>query len=305
MLIPPSQIRLPQVPTVPQTVSPHRVPKEITDIIISLLHTGNSHAYKSLCNCALVCRDWLPASRHYLLKDIGLDSDRQYSLFVSNVVRSPKMSTWFPSTRQITLGAFPEDEKSLDGRDMQTASRLCLRELGGKFPKLEVLEIINLNWDTRECSVPRARMFITFGAFTSVQTLSLTETRFPSFGTMRCAIIALPSLIDLRIRDVTWPIQRSILPLRSTQKSEFLGGVCGFILVGLDSPLVEEMFGWLSDTAFGTSLAKIWMQSTMLLKGSEVWRYAGSSVTQLALKFEEVKGELADDSKSHQYAIMN
>ena len=275
--------------TTPQTV-PQSFPKEITDIIISFVHTGYLDGYKPLCNCALVCRDWLPASRHYLLMDVWLRSDQQYNLSVSNVVRSPSVSPWLPSTRRITLSPSFPGKTSADGRAMCIAPRLFMRELSGRFPNLEELELINVNWDTRESSIP-PRMFILLSAFASVRTLLLANIRFPSSGTMRCTITALPSLTDLRMDNIKWPISRSVRQLRSTRKSQLLGKVRRFQLYGLDSALEEEMIEWFPFTSLGTSLVALQIESTMLIKGSALWEHAGSSITQLATNFGEEGGE--------------
>jgi hypothetical protein len=52
------------------TVFPQRprLPPELVDIIIDLLHTDQ----KTLATCALVCKSWVPASRHHLFLEITL-----------------------------------------------------------------------------------------------------------------------------------------------------------------------------------------------------------------------------------------
>ena len=228
--------------------------------------------------------------------DVRLDSDRQYNLFVSNVVRSPNVSRWLPSTRRIHF--------SDDAGDMPIASTLFMHQLGGRFPNLEQLELDGLKWDTRESSIS-PRMFIFLGAFASVRTLILDDVRFPSSGTMRCTITALPSLTDLEMWGVTWPISRSIRPLRNASKSEFLKRLRRFKFLGPDSRLVEEMVEWLSITAFGTSLVNLQMNETMLIKGSELWRHTGPSVTQLAINFLDKGEALSTIGTSHQDAILH
>ena len=288
------------VPTISQTV-PQYLPKEITDIIISFLHPDSDWAlppnyYKPLCNCALVCRDWLPASRHHLLMDVWLDSDRQYNLFIYNVVRSPTVSLWLPSVRRIVL-AFSRYMKAADGH-MHITSRVFMHQLAGRFPNLEELDLRYQDWDTRECSIP-PRMFILLSAFASVRTLLLEDVRFPSSGAMRCTITALPSLTDLGMDNVTWPVSRGNRPLRGTRKSQFLRRVRWLRLLDLDLPLEEEMLEWLSVTSLGTSLVDLHIGSTTLANGSELWEFVGPSVTLLVTNFWAERGEFPGDSTFH------
>ena len=174
--------------TISQALSPY-LPREITDVIISFLYnsrTGIRGCYEPLRNCALVCRHWLPASRHHLLMDVWLLSGRQYNLFVSNVVRSPLASSWLQSTRRFS----PYPGWTLtDGSGTKIASRFFMRQLGGRFPNLEQLHMFDLAWDTKKSYIP-PRMFRFFSAFVSVRVLYLDTIRFPSFGTMRCTITA-------------------------------------------------------------------------------------------------------------------
>ena len=179
-----------------------------------------------------------------------------------------------------------------------------MRELGGRFPNLERLDLYSLNWGPRGGFIP-PRMFRFFSTFASVRTLSLRTVQFPSFGTMRDTITALPSLTNLGIYGVMWPVSRGIRPPRSTQKSKDLKNVRMLHIQGLDSPLEEEMFEWPSGTSLGTSLVDILMESTMLIKGFEIWEHAGPSVTQLGIKFLEERRELRDNSTSHQYAMLS
>ena len=283
--------------TISQTFPPYFA-REITDIIISFLYDSDIHvrySYEPLRNCALVCRHWLPASRHHLLMHVRLYSERQYDLFFSNVVRSPLASSWLQSTRYFSpyIG-----RTSTDGSGMKIASRFFMHQIGGRFPNLGVLELRNQDWDTRECSIP-PRMFILLSTFASVRTLLLMDVRFPSSGTMRCTITALPSLTDLHMFLVTWPVSRGIRPLRRTRKSKFLRTVRRFILHELDSPLEEEMLEWLSTTSLGASLVDLRIEHTTLINGSKLWEFAGPSITRLVVDFWEDKREFPRDSTSY------
>ena len=218
------------------------------------------------------------------------------SQFVSNVVRSPTVSRWLPSIRQLTLHSW-RDIISTDGH-MRIASRVFMHQLGGRFPNLEELVLRGQDWDTRECSIP-PRMFILLSAFASVQTLLLEDVRFPSSGTMRCTITALPSLTDLRILRVTWPVSRGIRPLLGTRKSQFLNKIRRFELVDLKGHCAEEMLGWLPVTSLGTSLVDLQIDSTALTNGSELWEFIGPSVTRLVTDFWPDREELPGDSTLH------
>ena len=271
------------------------VTQDVYDHVLDSLAGDKS----SLASCALVCRDWLPASRHRLLMDVWLNSHRRYNLFVSNVVRSPTVSRWLPSIRQLTLDS-SRYMTSTDGHvNMRMASeRLFMHQLRGRLPKLEELELHDQNWDTRECSIP-PRMFVLLSAFASVWALVLDNVRFPSSGTMRCTITALPSLTDLRIRHVTWPVSRGIRPLRGTRKSQFLKRIRRFSLIRLNGHCEEEILEWLPVTSLGTSLVDLQIDSTALTNGSELWEFVGPSVIRLVTDFWHDREELQGDSTLH------
>ena len=57
----------------------------------------------TLCNCALVCRNWLPASRFYLFRQIRFGTDLQCDLFVSRVLHADNMRPWLQGTTRLVL----------------------------------------------------------------------------------------------------------------------------------------------------------------------------------------------------------
>ena len=199
---------LAQVQAASQAAPPY-LPGEITDIIISFLPHVPA-GYSSLCSCALVCRNWLPASRHTLFTHVVIMSDEQYVLFVSSAVRSQLGRSWLTSIRRFTL-------HSRGGPSISNATRLFIHELGGQLPNLEELRLYDLNFNMIESS-QSPRKFAALSAFASVRTLDLGNCRFPSFAAARYTLASLPSLTELIVAHVWWPIAsspESPLPLHS------------------------------------------------------------------------------------------
>ena len=271
-----------------QTAPPY-LPGEITDRIISFLpeidHRGYPHGYSSLCSCALVCRNWLPASRHTLLTDVTITSYERYSLFVSRVVRS--QLAWRLSTLRLSLQGNSSDRRPDNLAHMETVTRLFIHELGSQFPNLEMLYLNELNFDTMKSSPPH-RKFSSLSAFASVRDLTLLNCIYPSFAAVRYTLTSLPSLTYLLLGYITWSnvsqsSEEPLLPfLRSSQKSPFLRRIhyLGF-LTGDAGTCDSQMLQWLSTTSLAFSLKDLRVSSVILLKGSGLWEYVGPSTTQL------------------------
>ena len=285
----------------PSQAAPPCLPGEITDIIISFLfdpgyYYTRPRSYRTLCSCALVCRNWLPASRHTLFTHVSIGSDEQYTLFVSSVVRSQQGRPWLLSTRRLILHRG-------EGPGIPNATRLFIHELGGKFPNLEELRLYDLEFDMTESS-PYPRKFIALSAFPSLRTLFLWQCRFPSFAAARYTIASLPSLTDLTVALIMWPIiahsAQPLLPfLRSSRKSPFLKRVRRFEILDGDAPCDDQMLQWLSTTSLGTSLADLTVLSdTFKMTVTGFWEYVGSSTTRLTIWGIGVE-DLLRDSTCH------
>ncbi|TFK84962.1 hypothetical protein K466DRAFT_448265, partial [Polyporus arcularius HHB13444] len=57
----------------------------------------------TLLDCSLVCRAWLPASRHQLFQKLDIDTPERYDLLVSRVLHSEKMRIHLLSVRSVVL----------------------------------------------------------------------------------------------------------------------------------------------------------------------------------------------------------
>ncbi len=70
---------------------------------------------RSLCDCALVCQDWVPASRYYLFRHASVRSARTYyDLLVSRVLRNEELKSWLTSVRSFKV------DNSQSGRSLST-----------------------------------------------------------------------------------------------------------------------------------------------------------------------------------------
>ena len=237
-----------------QTAPPY-LPGEITDTIISFLPEVDYDfrpGYQSLCSCALVCRNWLPASRHTLFAYVSIRNNDQYTLFVSSAVRSQSGRSWLSSTRRFALRG-----DSSDSPGSENSTRLFVHELGGQFPNLEGLSL-NKVYFSSGISSPSPWKFASLSAFASVQVLKLFSCRFPSFAAARYTLISLPSLVYLSLQDTTWPTARGSEPplpfLRGSRKSPFLGKIrCLNFFCG-EATCDDKMLQWFSTTSLAVSL---------------------------------------------------
>ncbi|EIW58383.1 uncharacterized protein TRAVEDRAFT_123068 [Trametes versicolor FP-101664 SS1] len=75
------------------------LPGEVTDRIIRFVWP-----YKTtLCSCALVCRDWLPASRVNLFYEVQINSAASYDSWVAQVLRRREMKPWLSFVRRLII----------------------------------------------------------------------------------------------------------------------------------------------------------------------------------------------------------
>ena len=258
---------------------------------------GHPFGYTSLCSCALVCHNWLPASRHILFTHVEIVSDERYTLFVSSAVLSQQGRSWLPSIRRFTL----HDRRSYKP-GAQHSTRLFIHELGGQFPNLEELHLDTVNFNMTQSSLS-PRKFAALSAFASVQTLNLWYCMFPSFAALRYTLISLSSLTDLSLTCITWPTtgvpELALLPfLRSPGKSPFLrtircldfNGALGGV-----GTCDDQILRWLSTTSLAVSLSELRVSSAAFMKVPQFWEYVGSSITRISITVTG-EGELLDNS---------
>ena len=213
------------------------------------------------------------------------------------------MRPWLLSTRLLTMLKWAY---SPGNNNMPTAVGLFIHELGGHFPNLETLYLSHLDWSAAKNS-PSTRMFAAISAFASVQTLKLGPCKFPSFGAARCAITSLPSLADLTLNEVTWPIARGPEPflrlLRSSQKTSLLQGIRRLRFWGEDATRSKQILQWLSTTALAASLVDLNVGPAAILgDASELWEYVGPSTTRLRMSYMQARdSELVIVNESTSY----
>ncbi|KAF7310282.1 hypothetical protein MIND_00402200 [Mycena indigotica] len=157
------------------------LPPEITDSIIEQIYLSASPpsaSFPTLRACSLVCRAWLPASRHHLPSKLSL-SPLNFRLFVRHV-----------ETPENTLFAYL--------RELQVSSPLnpvhlrTLVDLLGRFSVLAVLKLTQS---------PIAFEFPPVQCLTS---LELRHVRFDTFDRFTQMLRCLPNLRRLCVAQVVW-----------------------------------------------------------------------------------------------------
>ncbi|KAI0697751.1 hypothetical protein C8T65DRAFT_552195, partial [Cerioporus squamosus] len=82
------------------------LPGEVTDQIISLVperrYTFHGD-HQTLFSCALVCQEWLPASRVALLEDVHLGSKAAYKSHVEHVLHPERINHYLQLTRILSI----------------------------------------------------------------------------------------------------------------------------------------------------------------------------------------------------------
>ena len=285
--------------------APPYLPGEITDIIISFIPDsdvdiyGSRPGYSSLCSCALVCRNWLPASRHTLFTHVEIRSDEQYALFVSSAICPRPGPSWLLSTRRFSLHG-----QQWRGLSIPNAQILFIHELGGQFPNLEELHLQNLEFYMPFVPFPSPRTLAALSAFASVRIVVLRSCSFSSFAAARYTITSLPSLTDLTVAQIMWPIARNTQPpqvlsfLRSSRRFPFLKRVRRLEIWPREAPCDDQMLQWLSTTSLDASLADLTVRgyTNFTTKVTGFWEYAGSFVTRLRIWGIYVEGILNDST---------
>nr|VWP02230.1 Peroxisomal biogenesis factor 6 (ClaPEX6) (Peroxin-6) [Ganoderma boninense] len=213
------------------------LPNELFDAIISRVPARagrlGPEEKKTLLNCTLVCRDWLPASRHALFSCVVLNSPAAWDSFLRCVVNAEGGRPWLASIRQLEFNTDKWRTIHNDGEDVpaqpisEWRGQYIIPVLAGQLPNLEVLWL-TVNWE--RCQ-PHPSTFGMFSQFTSLHELYLVDCSFPSFCTFRRILASLPALKALGCHSVHWPSvpQPSILVLPSrcpALQSFNMSGIC-------------------------------------------------------------------------------
>lgn len=84
---------------------PVNLPHELTDSIIGFVRDDDDpRGSSTLLACALVCRDWVPASRHHLFRQISLCGKVNYDRFVHGVLHSDVLGCHLRFTVSLFIG---------------------------------------------------------------------------------------------------------------------------------------------------------------------------------------------------------
>ncbi|KAK7002421.1 hypothetical protein R3P38DRAFT_3042906 [Favolaschia claudopus] len=127
------------------------LPRELCDIVIDYLHPESA----VLCVCALVCRDWVPASRYHLFEWISLSKNEAAAAARLDALLANPHATFARSVRNLTF------------HDALSPIQIRHSRSGGE-PTVHTQTLLSI--------VPR------IAQFTQVHTLSLTDLPFQIFS---------------------------------------------------------------------------------------------------------------------------
>ncbi|KAI0801244.1 hypothetical protein C8Q74DRAFT_478443 [Fomes fomentarius] len=220
------------------------IPPKITDMIIKSVED-----HVTLRACALVCRGWLPASRHQLFRRITIMSEPSfegtYQSLVKHVLRSRNLWQYLHSVLEVMITDVPSSSEEKPRRPY----RLFFCEFAGQMPNLQRFYFHRCTWN-HSLPAPGERLFL-YG-FPSVTSLELVDCRFPSVSFLRHMLMSLPRLRRLRffMVKVASPSQSTSLSSLSpaSQKEslpalEFLALCCCH-----DDTFLDPFLTWLSRT---------------------------------------------------------
>lgn len=202
-----------------------RLPPELTDYTIDFLHSDVS----TLCSCALTCRAWLPSAQFHLFAHLSITNTNNFSkitritsadphttervlplirtLYISKSNRFEPISNAPPSTtangaRDAINSAFSRNSIHWVPSDpfliprSQTAWETTLpRTLSAKFPSLKALHLDSFFsfWQ------PTGFSLVSYAAFKSIDTLSLSNSSFRSWREFEGLVTGLPGLKHLSL----------------------------------------------------------------------------------------------------------
>ncbi len=231
---------------------PPRLPGELTDRITWLVSD-----YRTLLSCALVCQEWLPASRTALLDCVRLNRKPGYDSFIKDVLGSEHMYPYLRTTRAMWI-----DQRLARGSLVLTEqpwSYRTIHEFSGHFPKLEHLRLSDIDWNSPKHWQPHPSVHLAIRGFTSLRKLELMWCQLPSWHTLRRLVMALsPSLTFLTLLNVSCPSPHGEAPAfvycatASLHKFELIGVPSIFSNQGL-----EPFLRWLSYSCPSNSLRRL------------------------------------------------
>lgn len=245
------------------------LPPELTDQIIASVATVGPYYtdYRTLRNCALVCRDWLPASRLQLFKLVSIDSEWNYTSFVENVLHTPALRGYLNSIEQVVLVDGEPLILSLSHAPVGDRQRVWahrfIYDFAGNLPRLEALTLEQVEWIK---SPPHPTAHLATSRFSSVRRLTLINCMLPSTQMLRRMVSALSaSLIYLRLSNVRSPPARGGASATYTYSTpgpalQTLHLECVAPDVHDNTDCIPPLVGWLAHTSTLNSLRELSLQ---------------------------------------------
>lgn len=234
------------------------LPGEVTDRIIRFVWPHKS----TLCSCALVCRNWLPASRVNLFYevDVYINSAVSYDSWANEVLRRRDMKPWLSFVRSLILSDPRPDHhpseppRRLAPRDLQRRrGQRFLHEFANQLPNLQHMTIVNLDWITLP---PHWSTHMVLGSYAGVRKFGLRGCHFSSFNTLRRMLSALPLLVHLSMREVGWPPNR--VPVLKGPENGFPRPALECLIIHGQSATYSTLFEWLVNTPSQHTLKELW-----------------------------------------------
>lgn len=180
------------------------IPAEITDHIIGLVEVKWSRDTKTLCNCSLVCRAWLPRSRTRLFDQIYFSHTPNYNKFNTAILRNASMQPWLAHVHKISFWA-PGPSNFIpspaDPHEEKWSQRF-MHEIAGRLPNLKAMYLQGFDWVHLP---PHPTICATFSTFRDLRALTLRHWCLHSFSVFHGILVALPSLKELELWDVKCP----------------------------------------------------------------------------------------------------
>lgn len=165
---------------------PASLPQEAIVRILNFLFLDR----QTLCNCALVCRQWRPPSRYSLFYRLAIPHRASFDLLV-RIRDEPHIASAFANVRSLQLWD-DQDEPWI---------HLFPHMFSRCLPRMHFLTFGNFIWDILPLD---PNIAATGTHFPAVTTLKLANGRFHSFNDFRRVVCSCTQLIHLYVENVEW-----------------------------------------------------------------------------------------------------
>lgn len=156
-----------------------KLPQELVDHFIDYLHDD----YEPLLACSMVCRTWVPATRHHLFERVVIrDLDDLQALSNSTFP--------FSVTRKLSISCLESGTSDILGSSCWS-----------RFDQITELRVENFDAESPELDSMVPHFFTNFP---NVEQLSLMYSQFRSLQTVMISIHSFPRLLNLRICFTYW-----------------------------------------------------------------------------------------------------